>query len=226
MKQYCIFNHLYNALRVLLHDSAILLQQADFNDEDETSRLLLRMDEVIGFCENHQVIEDRFIYPLIKNSKSGLPDNEAQNRAVCAKLLQELKELVLKSEAVVPMKEKSTIAEKLILKFTTLVIMNLEFCERKEYALNHVLASRYTNNDLVSVRNTVIDTIPPERRAFFYKWLLRGMKNAEVIYWLQEAKENASEEIFHLLLLTAQQTMPEHQWKKIQDAIVEGEMLA
>lgn len=226
MKRDNIFNHLYNALRVLLHDSAIILQKADFSDEDEAAMLLLRMDEVIVFCENHREIEDKFIYPIFKNNKLPLPDNQEQNRLTYVKLVSQLKELVIRGEKVIPFNEKGGIAEEFSRKFTMLIILNLEFCERKEVILNKYLSLKYTNDDMVSVRSDVIESIPLARRPFFYKWLLRGMKNTEVIYWLQEAKENASEEIFQALLLTAEQTIPDQQWKKIQDAIVEGEMMA
>jgi ATP-binding cassette, subfamily B, bacterial len=47
-----------------------------------------------------------------------------------------------------------------------------------------------------------------------------------ITFWLQEAKVNASEEIFHGLLLAAEQTIPKQQWQKIQNAIIEGELLA
>jgi len=226
MKRFSVFTQLYNALRVLLHDSAILLQQSDFTDEDEAAMVLFRMKSVIDFCESHMEIENKFIYPFFADNHLALPDNHQENREACIALVHRLRQLINNCENCITGNEKNNFPEEFIRHFTRLLLINLQFSEQKETILNRELSIKYTPDELVSVRNNFISSVPLDKRDFFYKCLFSAMNNGEVICWLQEAKVNASGENFQSLLMAAEQTIPTQHWQKIQNAIIEGELLA
>lgn len=69
MNRYDIFNNIHKALRAMLYETALCLQQTDFNNEDETDTSLTQLNTVIDLFDKHAHTEDSIVFEAIKNKE-------------------------------------------------------------------------------------------------------------------------------------------------------------
>ncbi|MBK7374191.1 MAG: hypothetical protein IPJ02_01045 [Chitinophagaceae bacterium] len=89
MKRYNIFYQVHKGLRAMLYETAILLQQTDFSNEEETNTIAECISEVVVLFDKHAHSEDSNILNTIESfepSVAGLfaaehvKDHELSNR--------------------------------------------------------------------------------------------------------------------------------------------------
>lgn len=66
MLRFNSFNMIHKALRAMLYDTALTLQQTDFTDAMEAETALSKVEDVIHQFEQHAHHEDTFMLPAIE----------------------------------------------------------------------------------------------------------------------------------------------------------------
>src|SRR3954447_24829955 len=72
MQRYNPFKIIHKALRAMMYDTALTLQQTDFADQDEAEIALSKVETAVDEFEQHAHHEDTFMLPAIEAYEPGL----------------------------------------------------------------------------------------------------------------------------------------------------------
>ena len=73
-QRFNIFNQIHKALRALLYDTALTLQQTYFGNPDEVETALEKLRLILDIFDKHADHEDQFVLPAIQAYEPSLVD--------------------------------------------------------------------------------------------------------------------------------------------------------
>lgn len=226
MNRYNMFNQIHKALRSLLYDTALLLQQTDFMSRDDVKDVLLRIEQVIDVFDKHADTEDSLVLPALAPYEPAVVNVFEEEHDKDHELAQRLKELVfvfLHSEASETRRQTGVAIN---VAYTEFLIFNLNHMAKEEKVLNRLLWRYYSDEELQQLTQTILSKQSPESMAFAGKWMMRGLSNNEIIAWLKEVQKNAPPFVLQALTATAENELPVTRWKLIQENIMTEKAVA
>ena len=73
--RYNTFYQVHKALRAMLYETAIEVQQTDFNNEDQAVSLLNNIALVIDLFDKHAYNEDHYVFAAVQEYESSVIDS-------------------------------------------------------------------------------------------------------------------------------------------------------
>jgi hypothetical protein len=226
MNRYNIFNNIHKGLRALLYETALLLQQTDFNNEEEADTSLAQVNTVIDLFDKHAHTEDTIVFAAIENAEPLLVHAFEQEHEEDHSLGQHLRELHTAFAYAISTGDKMAIGASISQSFIEFMVFNLRHMAKEEDIINKALWKYYTDLELHAITQQIVAGIPPQIMAQYSGWMMRGLSNSEISDWLKEVKNNAPDFAFQSLLQTASQELGDRRWQIIQETITEGAMVA
>jgi len=226
MKRYNIFNNIHKGLRAMLYETALCLQQTDFNNEEETDTSLTQVSTVIDLFDKHAHTEDTIVFAAIENTEPLLVNAFEQEHAEDHSLGQRLHGLHTAFAHAISASDKMAIGSAINQSFIDFMLFNLRHMAKEEDIINKALWKYYTDMELQAITQQIVAGIPPQIMAQYSGWMMRGLSNNEITAWLKEVKNNAPDFVFQSLLQTASQELADRRWQMIQETITEGAMVA
>ena len=220
-----IFNQIHKALRALLYDTGLLLQQTNFTHPEEAEAALSRVRHVLDVFDKHAQHEDNSILPAIQEYEPALVDAFEQEHVEDHKLAENLRALIAQFE-IEKSEAKSRIGHEILMSFVAFMTFNLNHMAKEETVLNERLWRYYTDAEIVEINHRIISSIPQEDMAFTSSWMMRGLSNSEISRWLKEVQRNAPEYVFSALFTIAERELPHDRFRKILEDLTEGAMVA
>lgn len=224
--RYNIFNQIHKALRALLYDAALLIQQTDFSNAEEAEIAITRVRYVVDYFDGHAEHEDRFVLPAIARYEPSLVDAFEQEHVEDHRLAERLRNLVAQFEAAATPAAKLESGLAIHYAFIAFVAFNLEHMNKEETVLNERLWRFYTDQEIIGINQQIVASIPPAEASGAFEWMIRGMNNAEITGWLKVVQKNAPQPVFTLLLEMAEKELNGERFRTIQENLTEGAMLA
>ena len=96
MERYNSFNIIHKGLRAALYQTALLLQQTDFADQEQAEEAVNKVKEIIMLFEGHAHKEDNYVLPLINEYEPSVVTAFNNEHEEDAKLGNELNDAVQK----------------------------------------------------------------------------------------------------------------------------------
>lgn len=226
MNRYNIFNQVHKGLREILYNTASLLQQTNFSNEEETAIALKQVQDVLFLFDKHAHTEDSFILPAIETfdptvatlfEEEHIQDHELSNRM--RTLLHIFNYCTLETE-------QQNAASAIRYAFIEFMIFNLQHMAKEETTLNTLLWRYFSDDQLKGITQQIVAQVPPDAMTQYSKWMIKGMNNQEIIDWLKEIKNNAPGFVFNSMMELAEKELAANRWATIQENITEGAMLA
>ena len=225
MQRFNPFNMIHKALRALLYDTALNLQQTYFANNPEAESALQKVEMVLHQFEQHAHHEDTFILPAIVYYNPWLANEFEKEHGEDHRLAQQLKHLINIFRATTTAEEKLTAGSAISKAFTDFLVFNLQHMAKEELVLNQALWLHYTDAEIMELNQTIIANIPAEERAITAQWMMRGINNVEAINWLKMTKRNAPEPEFWKVYSLTKTELPMYRRLEVQEAIVEREAI-
>ncbi|MDO1450259.1 hemerythrin domain-containing protein [Rhodocytophaga aerolata] len=219
MQRYNSFNLIHKGLRAMLYDTALAIQHTDFTNPAETLPTLEKVENTLYFFDEHADHEDRFILPAIEKHNKKLVDNFEKEHVTDHRLAADLRNLKQVLNSTLDPESRYAIGRQIFFLFNAFVAFNLEHMNREEDQLNKVLWEHYTDEEILTIEQNIVNSISPDELFEESKWMMRGINNAEVISWLRGVKMEAPEFIFQSILQLARQELPETRWNEISKKI-------
>jgi protein arginine kinase len=91
--------------------------------------------------------------------------------------------------------------------------------EKEEDIINNLLWRYYTDEQIRAIEKQIISNQTPESTAVVWKWMIRGLSNAEIISWLRAVEKNAPQVVFKNLFLTAEKELPGNRFRQVIDEL-------
>lgn len=226
MNRYNIFYQIHKGLRAMLYSTASVLQQTDFSNNEETSIVFAQVDEVLHLFDKHAATEDHFIIPAIEKHAPSVATLFEEEHVLDHELSNKLRSLLSIFRHTKAEEEKEGIGSAIRYAFIEFMIFNLQHMAKEESKLNELLWQYFSDEELQAITRQILTYLPPDMMEKYSKWMLRGLSNNEIKYWLMHVKNTAPDFVFAGLLATAEKELPANRWETIQESITEGAMLA
>lgn len=226
MQRYNIFFPVHKGLRALLCETTQLLQQTDFTDATEAAEAIERLKIVVNLFESHAHKEDNYVFTAINAYEpSVVASFEAEHEEDHA-LGESLERWITAFEYAQAPSAKQTIGEDLTHAFIQFMVFNLRHMAKEEQVISPILWRYYTDEELHGITLKIIQSVPPQEMTFFSRWMVRGLNNSEILYWLRGVKNTAPQPAFEALLSVAERELHPHRWGFVQESLTDGAMVA
>jgi hypothetical protein len=225
MQRHNSFNLIHKALRAMMYDTALILQQTYFADVEEAGIALGKIAIVIHEFEQHAFHEGTFLLPAIAAFEPQLIEAFEKEQVADFEIGNRLQTLLNVFRALETSEERINCGSCISKCFRDFMVSKLERMSTAEIEINRVLWANYTDEELLALNARLTASIPVEEKMVSAKWMMRSINKAEAIAWLQTVKETAPSFIFEALLDLTDTDLPEQIRAEVQDAVMEEEIL-
>lgn len=226
MNRYNIFLQVHKGLRALLYETALCLQQTDFDNSDAADNSLAQLAATVELFDKHAHTEDTMVFTAIEHTDPSLVNAFEKEHEEDHALGQRLRGLLIAFKHTVTTLDKITTGYAITQSFIDFMVFNLKHMAKEEDLINNALWKQYTDIELHGITQKIVSSLPPQHMAQFSRWMMRGLSNNEITAWLKEVKNNAPDFVFQSLMQTASQELEATRWQLVQETITEGAMLA
>ena len=225
MQRYNSFNMIHKALRAMMYDTALTLQQTDFADVEEAEAALSKVETVINEFEHHAHHEDTFVLPAIEAFEPQLVEAFEKEHVTDLEIGNRLITLLNIYRSLETDEERINCGSCISKSFRDFMVFNIEHMAKEEIEINGVLWANYTDEQLLELNARLTASIPPEQKKAAAKWMLRSVNKAEAIAWLQAVKQTSPSFVFDALITMAETELPELTRSAVLEAVMEEELL-
>lgn len=216
-QRYNVFNQIHKGLRALLYDTALCIQQTDFNTE-EAKQTVDKVVYVVDLFDEHAQHEDNHLLPLAEKHNPRLVEEFESEHEVDHRLSQSLRDHALAWYTATAENEKAMHGQAIFYSFNEFIAFNLYHMNKEENILLLNLWKHYTDNDLHTAEKAIIENIQPETLMTESRWMMRSISVNEIIQWLKGIQFGAPAEVFYVYLNMAQREVSPERWQKIAAA--------
>ncbi|HEX2630917.1 MAG TPA: hemerythrin domain-containing protein [Chitinophagaceae bacterium] len=220
------FNQIHKALRALLYDAALTLQQTSFSNPDEAEDALEKLRIVLDVFDKHAQHEDHFILPAIQQYEPSIADSFEQEHVEDHELAEKLRNLMLLFEKQQDPRKKEETGHAILHAFIAFLSFNLDHMAKEETVLNDRLWRYYSDAEIIALNQKIVASIPPAEMQFTAAWMMKGMNNTEITGWLKVVQKTAPEVVFSMLFSIAEKELPAMRFRRILEDLTEGAMIA
>jgi hemerythrin-like domain-containing protein len=224
MQRYNIFFPVHKGLRALLYETALQLQQTNFTDTEEAGDTVGQVKTVVSLFESHAHKEDSFVFPAIASYEPSVVATFEQEHEEDNALGENLERWITAFDYAQAPSAKQTIGEELTKAYIQFMVFNLRHMAKEEKVINPLLWRYYSDAELHQLTERILQNIPPHEMAFFSRWMIRGLNNAEIKEWLRGVRNSAPEKVFQSLLTIAEEELQPHRWELIQESFTENSL--
>jgi hypothetical protein len=215
MQRYNTFNQIHKALRALLYDTALFLQQTDFAAKEECDAAVEKVGAVLDLFETHAQQEDHHLLPALFDFEPSVVDAFEQEHVKDGELSQALYTTIAELYRTTTASDKLRLGRRLTADFIQFMIFNLNHMAKEEDVLNNLLWNYYTDAEIRAMEQVIRKNTPPEKQPFVAKWMLRGLSNREAVNWLADVQQHAPAALFERFFSMAKNELPENRYQQI-----------
>ena len=226
MQRYNMFTQIHKGLRALLYETAMKVQHTDFWNVDEGEAAINQVSEVVRLFEKHAHAEDTYVFPAIQKYEPSIADAFEQEHVKDHQLGEELIGAINQYRFAEIITEKAEAGREIYPAYVKFMVFNLEHMGKEEEILNPIFWRYYTDTDLLAVTREIVANIPPDYMAQFSRWMMRGLSNPEITYWLRSVEREAPEVVFQALFTTAEKELSEKRFRQVLEGLTGGAMVA
>lgn len=224
--RYNIFNQIHKALRALLYDTALIIQQTDFVDAAEAGQTLAKLQQIIDLFDKHAYHEDNYVLPAVSAFEPKLKNAFEQEHKEDHALGQRLTGLMAAYQHAVSTEERTHVGRAIHTAYVEFMVFNLKHMAKEEDLLNNALWRQYDDAQIINLNNIIVSKIPQHELGFTSLWMIKSLNNPEIITWLKQVRSNAPEPAFRALFNMASTELAPARWSQIQEVLMEGVLVA
>jgi hypothetical protein len=225
MQRFNSFNMIHKALRAMMYDTALTLQQTYFADVREAEVALSKVQTVIHEFEQHAYHEDTFILPAIEAFEPGLVEEFEKEHLADIEIGNRLETLINIYRSLETSEERINCGSSISKSFRDFMVFNISHMSKEEIEISRVLWANYTDEELLELNGSLTASIPPEQKMVSAKWMLRSINKAEAITWLEAVKQSSPTFVFDALIDLAHAELPEQIRAEVIESVMEEELL-
>jgi hypothetical protein len=219
MQRYNVFNLIHKALRALLYDTALTIQQTSFANTNEAEIALEKVEQVLHMFEQHAHHEDAEILPAVFQYEPELVEQFEKEHVDDIILGNRLKNLVNIYRNCNFYEERITAGSAISKTFVDFMVFNLEHMGKEENLLNNALWRNYTDAQIIEINQRIVANLPVSEKAFSSKWMIRGINNNDAVGWLSAVKATSPIAVYHSLLALIQSELPEQRSNQLMQLL-------
>jgi hypothetical protein len=217
--RYNSFNQIHKGLRAQLYDTALRLQQTDMSDAKAAASVIEQVEEVLYLFESHAHGEDHYFNEPLEKTNPEIATLFVAEHVEDHRLAKMLSDLITSYREASTFQVRAEISKRLFYAFNEFIAFNLYHMNKEEIELNAALWEHYSDAEIKSIEQTLVESIPPQKMMKSAKWMIRGINNIELIHWLEEVRRFAPPPVFEMLISIAETELPVERFELITKAL-------
>jgi iron-sulfur cluster repair protein YtfE (RIC family) len=213
-----IYAGIHKAVRAFLCDTLGRVATLDIADRQEIAHTIKQLRELLAFCSDHIVHEDRFVHPAMERRQPGSSADTAEGHLHHAQALASLIEAGDALEHGSP-NERPDAWNRLHRELAVFVGENLLHMDVEESANNQVLQSCYSDGELVALHQEILAALTPQEMATATRWMMIGSSPAERAQAMAGMRADAPPPAFEAMLDIARDSLSPGDWNKLAAAL-------
>jgi len=216
--RYNIYALIHKALRLAMTDALGALGRVDAADPKEMSDAMVRLRDLLDFCELHLEAENAFVHPAMEARRPGstarIAGEHVEHRAAIAQLRCRVEALARTGSDA-----RAAAAFCLYGELAHFVGENFVHMHEEENAHNRVLWDAYDDDELVALENEIKAHHTPEQGRSTLRWMLPAMTPSERCRLVSAVRATAPAPVFTGVVALAQTYVDAGGWRKLEAAL-------
>lgn len=217
-QRFNIYAGIHKAVRAFLCDTLSRIATLDVEDRQEIAYAIKQLRDLLAFCSDHIVHEDRFVHPAMERRQPGSSGDTAEDHLHHARTLASLMAASDALEQGTP-NEKTAAWHRLHRELAVFVGENLLHMEVEESANNQVLQTCYSDEELVALHQEILAALTPQEMAVATRWMMIGSSPAERAQAMAGMRADAPPSAFAAMLDIARDSLSPGDWNKLAAAL-------
>lgn len=213
------FNQIHKGLRAQLYETALKIQQTDMSQAEAAAPVIEQIEEVLFLFESHAHGEDHYFNEPLEKTNPEVATLFEKEHVEDHRLANVLNSMIVSYKEAATPQARAEKGRHLFYAFNEFIAFNLYHMNKEEIELNAALWERYTDQEIKSIEQTLVQSIPPPKMMKYAKWMIRGINNSELIHWLDEVRRFAPPPVFEMLISIAKTELPEQRFTTIMDLL-------
>ncbi|MBC9911826.1 hypothetical protein [Chitinophaga varians] len=207
-----IFRQAHKGLRLLLHDTILVIQHADFAVAREGAFCMNKVQQALQLFYLHAELEDHEVFPLVRQEAATVVDFFERQHARDEELTLALHCIIEKYHKQETPQGRIATGIDLLHEFVAFAAFNLDHMNLEETLLLPFLWMKYTDDELRAAAVEAVKKIPADKNELFIPWMLRGNGNAEVLQWLMAVRAGSPAQVYERLRYLAEKELEPQRW--------------
>ncbi|MES1215446.1 MAG: hemerythrin domain-containing protein [Bacteroidota bacterium] len=225
MARYNLFGQIHKALRSMLYDMSLTLQQTNFTNIEDAETSLDKLQRVLDVFDKHTENEDSFILPAIQQYEPSLADAFFQMHSDDREMAEKISRSVNEFYKAGKDEERLNSAALIKKTFTEFMESNVQNMNSEESVLNKVLWKYYSDSEIM-ILNHRASKSPIQEETSFRNWVVRGLSNAEIVGLMKAVGKNAPDFVFNSLLAIAEKELPGFRYNQVIEGLSKEALVA
>lgn len=219
--RYNIFDFIHKAWRALLYETALVLQQTDFDNTEEAEKALKQLELVLDTFAKHAYHEDHFVIPAIQKYAKATAFQMQDDHGKDEMLTHQLNNKIEAFRFTPSQDLKNELGREIMYLFIEFVAFNLVHMNMEEHTINELLWKHYSDAELIQINDSIVKSIPPEEMMFSIQWMIKGISNMQLALLLNKIKGEVPVEVFESVCSVAQNSLTEARWDNVKKQVFE-----
>ena len=202
------FNQIHKGLRALLYHTALQLQHCHFWDPTQADAALEQVKEVITLFEEHAVVEDEQIFPLLQSYTPAIVADFEQQHDTDHQLGTQLHHCINEVKGASSPEARQQAGYALSLAFQDFTAFNLTHMNAEENVVNKALWLHYTDEQLMEKQRAIAAKVNPQLNDRYAFWMLKGLSAPEIVQWFRIVQQTAPAPVWANLKRIAKTALP------------------
>lgn len=183
-----MYGPIHKGLRARMAEAVTALGRMDGDDAQQVESTLDLVDDLLDICIDHLEHENRFVHTAMEARAPGSADSATIDHAHHQAEIAALKTLC-SHVATCRGHERTELAHRLYLAFSTFVAENLAHMRFEEEHNNAVLWTHYSDEELLAIEQALVASIPEAKRPRALRLIVPALAHAERAQFLARMRE-------------------------------------
>lgn len=203
-----LFTLIHKGLRTLMYSIGSAVQSADFSDTTSLPAFVDDIGHALELLEQHARDEDQFVFPpLAAHAPQLVSRAQEQHREIDRKIGAFRTSLQVLAAEPDPLR-RVELGEGMNLQLNELLAFYLSHLCFEENVLLPASWEAFTDDEIMAIRGSIQDSMPPERYADFLRLMLPSANNFELVSVLTAMKASAPPPALQALVTLAEHLLP------------------
>jgi iron-sulfur cluster repair protein YtfE (RIC family) len=218
-----VYRYVHKALRSMMADTLTSLGRMDPRDNHDVAEASDKVLMLAAACESHIKHENLFIHPAMDARAPGTGnrtgadhDHHGTQVAALGRAVQELRAAKLEA--------RDSLALALYHQVGEFIAQNFEHMHFEETANNAVLWACYSDEELKSIHDALLGSIPPEEMIGLLRWAIPALNAGERMLVLADLQAHMPAADFQLVVDVVRPHLQPLEWQKLESALHHHEL--
>lgn len=213
-----IFTFIHKGIRAMLYEQGRILMQADFTNQEATTRDLDSLGLCLQRLQEHGDVEEAHVFPSMNDHTPELVNSMLdQHKSIHEKIAQ------VKSSASVfrdiqDMQIRIAAGDQLNREFNDLMAFYLAHMNREETEMVPATWQYLTDEMLGGIVSVIQRNTPPAALTDNLGWAIKSINNTELVGLLKGVRATAPSEMLEKVKDIAEKALPQDRWEYIKNA--------